>query len=142
MTDNAVVRLVEVNSADLEGPALHWLIAQIEGREVNLAPPHYGNGWRVFLAATGYAYRPSTDWVQGGVLADKYSKGFGVVEGSEPRCFRAFARDNGPEGFCRIASGPTILLAVCRAIVKVHLGDLVRVPQVLAQVEWSPANAI
>lgn len=125
------IEMAEVQLAGLDGPALHWVVAQIAGLAVELAPPHCGTGWHVWLLATGVAFRPSTDWNQGGPLMDKYAKGFGIVEGSEPPRFRAFARDNGPEGFQRIASGETILLAFCRALIRVHHGDTVLVPEVL-----------
>lgn len=132
MSGNRIdLKLVEVQLSELDGPALHWMVAQIEGLAVELAPPHYGIGWRVWLLSTGSTFRPTTDWNQGGPLMDKYAKGFGIVEGSEPPRFRAFARDNGPEGFQRIAGGGSILLAFCRALVRVHRGDTILVPEVL-----------
>lgn len=126
-----MIKLIEVNLSDLEGRALDWLVAQVEGIAVTLAPPHYGTGWRVFGVTSNYAYRPSTDWSLGGPLMDKYAKGFAAVSGREPPQFRVFARDNGPEGFCRLAGGATILQAFCRALVRLHRGDLVMVPEVL-----------
>ncbi|NWA11968.1 phage protein NinX family protein [Pseudomonas gingeri] len=123
--------LVEVKLADLEGRALDWMVAQVEGVAVKLTPPHNGTYWRVFQVVRPYAYRPSTDWSQGGPLMDKYSKSFGMVDSSEPPSFRAFARKPGPEGFCRIAGGETILQAFCRALVRLHRGDLLMVPEVL-----------
>ncbi|MFJ3487184.1 phage protein NinX family protein [Pseudomonas sp. NPDC090202] len=127
--------MIKIETGALAGPALRWVLAQIDGVVVGLAPPHYGTGWRVYRLSDGAAYRPDVDWSQGGPLMDKYSKGFGIVESSEPPRFRSFARNNGPEGFCRLSGGPTILIAACRAIVAVHRGDVVQVPEVLAPVE-------
>jgi hypothetical protein len=136
------MNMVEVKLADLEGRALDWMVAQVAGVEVKLCPPHNGTYWRVFMTVRGYAYRPSTDWTQGGPLMDKYAKSFGMVDSSEPPRFRAFARDNGPEGFCRIAGGATILQAFCRALVRLHRGDVVMVPEVLVVGAEVATNAV
>ncbi|POA45583.1 hypothetical protein C1893_23290 [Pseudomonas sp. MPR-ANC1] len=133
--------VVEVELRDLEGWALGWAVAQVLGVEVKLSAPHNGTYWRVALASTGYAYRPSTDWNQGGPLMDKYAKCFGMVTDSEPPKFRAFAHDAGPVGFCRIAGGSTILEAFCRALVRLHRGDVVLVPEVLVKPVEVAANA-
>lgn len=135
------MNMVEVALRDLEGWALGWAVAQVLGVEVKLSPPHNGTYWRVALASTGYAFRPWMDWNQGGPLMDKYAKSFGVVSQSEPPAFRAFAKDNSTEGFCRIASGSTILQAFCRALVRLHRGDVVQVPAVLIQTHEVAANA-
>jgi len=135
------MNMIEVKLADLEGRALDWAVAQVTGVAVKLCPPHNGTYWRVSLADRGYAYRPSTDWNQGGPLVDKYAKSFGMVDSSEPPRFRAFARDNSPEGFCRIAGGATILQAFCRALVRLHRGDEVMIPEVLVLFAEGAANA-
>jgi hypothetical protein len=132
---------IEVKLADLEGRALDWAVAQVAGVAVKLSPPHNGTYWRVSLVDRGYAYRPSTDWNQGGPLMEKYAKSFGMVDSSDPPRFRAFARDNGPEGFCRIAGGATILQAFCRALIRLHRGDVVAVPEVLVLFAEGAANA-
>lgn len=134
-------RMVEVALRDLEGWALGWAVAQVLGVEVKLSPPHNGTYWRVALASTGYAYRPWMDWNQGGPLMDKYAKCFGMVTGSDPTEYRVFAKRNSPAGFCRIAGGSTLLQAFCRALVRLHRGDEVLVPEVLAVGEVA-ANAI
>ena len=134
--------LIEVKLDDLEGRALDWMVAQVAGVAVKLTPPHNGTYWRVFQVSRGYAYRPSTDWSQGGPLMDKYGKSFGMVDSSEPPRFRAFARKDGPEGFCRIAGGATILQAFCRALVRLHRGDLVMVPEVLVLNAEGAAHAV
>ncbi|WP_426237398.1 phage protein NinX family protein [Pseudomonas sp. TWP3-2] len=136
------MNMVEVMLGDLEDWALGWAVAQVLGIEVKLSPPHNGTYWRVALVSTGHSFRPWTDWNQGGPLMDKYAKGYGIVMGSEPPRFRVFAHDDGPVGFCRIAGGATILQAFCRALVRLHRGDVVLVPEVLVQPVEVAANAV
>lgn len=128
----AAADLVTVNLNSLRGPALCWAVAQIEGLALGFAEPHYGVGWRIFLPKCGNAYRPDVNWLQGGPLLDKYAGLFGMLQDKRqpPEC-RAFAVKPGPEGFRRIAKGETILIALCRALVRLHLGDEVSVPRVL-----------
>lgn len=134
--------MVDIELHNLDGAALHWVVAKIEGVDVELVPPHYGAGWRIMLVSTGSAYRPTEDWHQCGQLMDKYCKSFGMVTHSEPPRFRAFAHDGGPEGFCRIAGGDSIRVAFCRAIARLHHGDTIQIPQVLAPQRISaPADA-
>lgn len=129
----AATELVTVSLYSLHGPALRWAVAQIEGLSVSLASPHYDTGWRVFLSSSGYAYRPDVDWTQGGPLLDKYAGTFGMTRGRLPHDeFRCFAVKPGPERFMRIAGGDTVLIALCRAVVRLHRGDEVSVPRVLA----------
>lgn len=135
--------MIDVKTSTLEGPALNWMVAKVQGLDVELAPPHYGNGWRVFLRSTGAAYRPSTDWAQGGPLLEPLFVAFGCVcngtppVDDEPKRIRAHAHKLDPDGlpyFSRLSGGPTILVAACRAIVLVHCGDVVQVPEVLAPI--------
>jgi len=137
--------MVSVHLSKLDGPALHWVVAQIEGLEVELVPPHYMTGWKLMLPC-GAAYRPTEDWVQGGALLDKYCKSFGMVSGNVPDKFRAFAIKPEPPGFCRIAGGDSIRIALCRALARLYRlsdhDDHVLVPQVLAPVDAGvPVNA-
>lgn len=134
--------MIEVALDELEGWALGWAVAQVIGVEVKLSEPHNGTYWRVALASSGYAFRPWMDWSQGGPLMDQYAKCFGMVTGSEPQQFRAFAHDGGPVGFCRLAGGATILQAFCRALVRLHRGDVVLVPEVLVKPGEVTAHAV
>ncbi|ERL02451.1 hypothetical protein O999_05960 [Pseudomonas putida LF54] len=47
--------LIEVKTADLVGEALGWAVGKAEGIDVFLAPPQYGNSWRVFARYGGQA---------------------------------------------------------------------------------------
>lgn len=144
------MKMIEVSTKDLTGPALNWMVAQVMGLDVALAPPHYGTGWRVYLTSTGAAYRPSTDWAQGGPLLEPLFVGFGAVcsgkppVDDDPKLIRAHAHkleSNGFPFFSRLGSGPTILVAACRAIVLVHRGDVVQIPAVLAPDSGSDTDA-
>lgn len=127
--------LIKVKTADLVGEQLGWAVGKAEGLDVLLAPPIYGNPWRVFVRYTGEVtirevrYNPWDDWALGGPLIEKHCRGFGVVQDGSNSRYRAFAYE--PAGFSRLAGGPTILVAGCRAIVALHLGDTVKVPKEL-----------
>lgn len=60
--------LIEVKTADLVGEQLAWAVGKAEGLEVLLAPPIYGNPWRVFVRYTGEVtirdvrYDPHENW--------------------------------------------------------------------------------
>lgn len=123
---------IEVNTADLCGPALDRAIAQIEAIPVAIASPHYGTGWRIYKPGFGGKYSPSTDWAVGGPLIDKYILEFKFYQAEYPEtAWRASANDGWGEG-------PTQLIAACRAIVADRLGDTVRIPAELAK-QLNPA---
>lgn len=147
---SGALNMIEVKTAELDGPALHWVVAQIEGVPVDLAPPHYGTGWRVFQVATGCAYRPTVDWGQCGPLLERFFVTFGAVcTPEQPRTagqvrIRAHGHKLEADGlpkFSRLGAGPNIRVAACRSIVLAHRGDSVLVPEVLAQVGWGAGNA-
>ncbi|MDH4550864.1 phage protein NinX family protein [Pseudomonas sp. BN607] len=129
--------LIEVKTADLAGEALGWAVGKAEGLDLFLEPPGYnGVPCRVFARYQGAAtehtkrYNPWEDWAVGGPLFDKHCKGFGMLQDGTNSRYRAFAY-NQPTGFSRLAGGPTILAAGCRAIVALHIGDTVQVPKEL-----------
>lgn len=128
--------LIEVKTADLVGEALGWAVGKAEGLNLELVPPQYGNPRRVFARYQGQAiehtkrYNPWEDWALGGPLFDKHCKGFGMLQDGTASRYRAFAY-NRPTGFSRLAGGPTILAAGCRAIVALNIGDTVQVPKEL-----------
>jgi len=125
-------QMIEVKTAELSGPSLRWAVAQAEGLEVTIHPPAYGNGHRLAVNGKTEAYRPDTDWGQGGPLLDRHCKSFGCVQDGRDGTWRAFGYGKGeafdPNRTMRLASGPSILVAACRAIVAAKLGDTVAVP--------------
>ncbi|MFV7439660.1 phage protein NinX family protein [Pseudomonas vlassakiae] len=125
--------LIEVKTADLVGEALGWAVGRAEGLDVFLAPPQYGNPWRVFAryqaSATEHTkrYNPWEDWLLCGFLQEKYVR---LVErGADGESCAitwrpASCRDG--EGW-----GSTTPVAVCRSLVDLITGDTVQVPKEL-----------
>lgn len=131
--------LIEVKSTNLEGEALSWAVGKAEGLDVKLAPPIYGNPWRVFARYTGEVtvhdarYNPHEDWALGGPLIDKHR---GSVTCSAYLAGSEFGYNAGPGGETPAVSyvwctGPTALVAFCRSLVNAKLGDIVQVPKEL-----------
>ena len=128
-------QLEEVKTADLSGEALGWAVGKAEGLDVFLAPPEYGNPWRVFAryqaSATEYTkrYNPWENWALGGALIEKYAA---MVRGFPNQMYEtlAIARVR-IDGALAWRSGQTPLIALCRAIVATKLGDTVQVPKEL-----------
>lgn len=123
--------LVDVAVKDLSGAALDWAVAQADGYPVKLVPAVLDAGWFVWSTdvSEGGRYSPSTDWSQGGPLIAKYLMDFCV---EHPQTIgAALCDENGLYiGDC-MAFGPTHLIAACRALVLVKLGDIVKVPHCL-----------
>lgn len=124
--------LIQVQTSVLAGAALDWAVAQVEGIEVAIAEPHYGTGWRAYRPESGEKYSPSTDWATGGPLLNRHCKGFGLVQDGSASRWRSFAY-NSSSGMSRLSGGESILIAACRAIVTLNLGDTVQVPKELTQ---------
>ncbi|MBH3456685.1 DUF2591 domain-containing protein [Pseudomonas monteilii] len=122
--------LIEVKTADLVGEQLAWAVGKAEGLDVLLAPPIYGNPWRVFVRYTGEVttrdvrYNPWEDWSIGGPLIQKYRVGFGLYSDS-------FFAVTGLNDIAGESNGATHLIAACRAIVSAKLGDNMQVPKEL-----------
>lgn len=113
--------MVEVKTAELTGAALNWAVMKIafDGQDVKK--------WVLDNHAAGDPCgSPSTDWAQGGPLRDKYK--VDITEGD----YAVSASILTESCECVDASGPTALVALCRAIVASKLGDVVQVPEELA----------
>lgn len=124
--------LIEVKTADLFGEALGWAVRKAEGLDLFLAPPEYGNPWRVFARYQGEAiqhtkrFNPWEDWPLGGTLIAKYRIGFSLYSDS-------FIAVTGLDDIAGDSDGLTHLIAACRAIVAAKLGDTIRVPKELLE---------
>lgn len=126
---------VAVKTAELVGPALDWCVCMVAtGAQYH---DDYGRATLVIpgsaammdgLKRLGYAAAVpdySSDWAQGGPLRDKYK-----VDITE--CDHAVSASILTESCeCVDASGPTALIAMCRAIVASRLGEVVLVPKEL-----------
>lgn len=125
--------LIEVKTADLVGEALGWAVGKAEGLDVFLAPPEYGNPWRVFAryraTVTEYTKRfnPWEDWALGGPLIEKYKLDLGAPMEMKLGPWTANTEWGHPSG----QKGGTALVASCRAVVAAKLGDTVQVPKEL-----------
>ena len=139
--------MIEVKTAELIGPALDWALLVAEGWEGDrpkdgqlrrkVANGHYevclvGPDLMAYDLHLGKYWRsPSRDWRYGGPLIDKYAVKIEHFP-SETIASKANARI----AMNRTAywqSGPTPLVALCRAIVAAKLGDAVSVPEELVQ---------
>ncbi|ODB40310.1 MULTISPECIES: DUF2591 domain-containing protein [Pseudomonas putida group] len=130
--------LIEVKTADLAGEALGWAVGTAEGLELILAPPEYGNPWRVFARYRASAtehdkrYNPWEDWALGGSIIDRFRVDLSsppVIDTNNEIGWQARPDD----GRTFWHSGGTALIAVCRAVVAAKLGDTVQVPKELLQ---------
>ncbi|EIK96103.1 hypothetical protein PMM47T1_14125 [Pseudomonas sp. M47T1] len=145
-----MTELIEVKTADLSGEALNWAVGKAERLDLLMAPPVYGNPWRVFVRYAGEVttrdvrYAPQESWTDGGPLIDKYQ-----LTVSSP--LASVHRHGGPNAgwgpsnnwsACTWTKGVTgrraighhetsALVAACRAIVAAKLGDTVQVPKEL-----------
>ncbi|WP_024717812.1 phage protein NinX family protein [Pseudomonas putida] len=125
--------LIEVKTADLVGEQLAWAVGKAEVLDVILAPPIYGNPWRVFVRYTGEVivhdarFDPHENWAVGGPLIDKHHGSTQHFHGlAEDACY-----SGGPAGAEAWSYGPTALVAFCRGFVHYKLGDTVQVPKEL-----------
>ncbi|MNP04698.1 hypothetical protein D3C76_966220 [compost metagenome] len=125
--------LIEVNVANLSGEVLGWAVGKAEGLDVFLAPPEYGNPWRVFARYQGQAiehtkrFNPWEDWALGGPLIEKYKLDLGAPMEMKLGPWNANTEWGHPSG----QKGGTALVASCRAVVAAKLGDTVQVPKEL-----------
>ncbi|MGN8259454.1 phage protein NinX family protein [Pseudomonas sp. SMSB3] len=139
-----MTKLIKVKTGDLAGEALGWAVGKAEGLDLFLAPPEYGNPWRVFAryqaSETEHTkrYNPWKDWALGGLLIDKHhvqtsfnGSGFSRSPTGEYWCAYV-CRPSGQQEFPS-GGGPNALTAVCRAIAQAKLGDTVQVPKELVQ---------
>ncbi|MFG0465584.1 DUF2591 domain-containing protein [Pseudomonas putida] len=127
--------LIEVKTAELVGEALGWAMGKAEGLDVFLAPPQYGNTWRVFARYRAIAtehdkrYNPWEDWALGGPMIEKHMVSLHCPQSTDDVWAGWVITDKGE--FCQAGDSATI--AACRAIVSATLGDTVQVPKELMQ---------
>ena len=136
--------MIEVKTAELSGPALDWAVARANGFAVQVRPyaefcnASTGHKVKVRYHRVWYEfdgdleeYSPSADWSQGGPLIEKYAVKIEHFPG-ETIASKANARI-AMHSTAYWQSGPTPLVALCRAIVAANLGDAVSVPEELVQ---------
>lgn len=114
---------VTLRTCDLIGAALDWAVAKVE--EVGVFPSASSKGTVTCWLSDKpkQQYSPSTRWRQGGPLIHSHEVAF--LRNSikpDPNIWLSVLLDGS------MSSGPTHLIAACRAIVSAHLGDSVDVP--------------
>ena len=107
---------VEVKTAELTGPALDYAVAMAFGNPVRV--PVGDVVWSEWHGS----YAPSINWAQGGPLIDACDVWLSDDE-------REHIASTCPHVNEFIKTGPTKLIAACRAIVYAKLGDVVKVPK-------------
>lgn len=129
--------MVEVKTAKLNGKALAWAVARAngdiaEGETLDLVNEVTPMWWM--------DYEPQEDWAQGGPLIEQHGISLSLcwnVSGKDqatgPSEWRAHTRPEEPGHRCFGLGCPTPLIAACRAIVSVKLGDTVTVPEALLE---------
>lgn len=147
--------LIELKTADLTGEALGWAVGKAEGLDVLLAPPQYGNPWRVFARYQGQAiehtkrYNPWENWALGGQLIQKYQVSLSPPTSAVHRNFGYMDKRNGyyesglwsstifgkERKHRRTAfhHPDNPLTVAMQAIAQFELGDTVQVPKELMQ---------
>ena len=130
----ATTATIVIETAELQGAALDWAVAQVVGDRVQIL-----DGGRVHhVDSHGHVesrYQPSTNWSQAGRLMDTHIKRMGdcgepvagwdaIPEGKQ--CF-AIAHNG------EFATGPTTRVAACRAVVLANLGGTIEVPASLVK---------
>jgi len=130
--------LIEVRAANLIGAPLDWAVAMAEGYKRDpeqltgdgvtvISPKGTFTSVSIYGAANGFGFRPSTNWDQGGPLFEKHKAGLShdrYLSGGPCGC------SAGPLNSTWL-SGPTPLIALCRALVHAKLGPIVQVPKEL-----------
>lgn len=126
--------VIEVRVSNLVGAPLDWAVAMAEGFKSD--PERLTNVWlneedptsvSIRGVEMGYGFRPSSNWEHGGPLIEKHQAGL-----SHDRYL-----SGGPCGWSAgpfnstWLSGPTPLIAFCRALVHAKFGQAVKVPREL-----------
>ncbi len=125
--------LIEVNVANLSGEVLGWAVGKAEGLDVFLAPPEYGNPWRVFARYQGQAiehtkrFNPWENWALGGPLIEEHMVSLHCPQSTDDVWAGWVITDKGE--YCQ--AGNNALIAASRAIVAAKLGDTAQVPKEL-----------
>lgn len=129
------MNMIEVKTQDLVGAALDWAVAKAEEIETVMLAPRKGKPKKPFALLGSLAlgiggddkssYSPSTCWHCGGPLIELYKLDLGApLENQTHGPWNANTEWGHPMG----VSGPTPLIAACRAVVASKLGIVVSVP--------------
>lgn len=111
-----------IKTEDLTGAALDWAVAKAAGQLDSVMMTHASH---TLIHLDGHRWAPSTDWSQGAPLIERYSM---MID----KNFEEFSTPEQPwfaqtDFFWCI--GETVLIAICRAVVRRQLGDTVNIPE-------------
>lgn len=115
---------MKVKTSKLTDHALDWAVARAEGMEAFQIKANGPVHLRRMVGCSPTAFRPSTNWAQGGPIIEREKMWVSWVESNYKHidgCWSAYVRS-------RICYGPTPLIAAMRSFVASKLGDEVEVP--------------
>ena len=123
---------MKIKTVELTGAALDWAVAKCEGMNLRHFSQQYGcyrdhQCEDDIPSVPGYAWKPSTDWSQGGPIIDR--AGINLTTGMTK--FDWWAVQDSGAGFK--ANGPTPLIAAMRCYVASKLSDEIDIPEKLLQ---------
>jgi len=120
---------IEVKTRELQGAALDWAVAKVEGFIDDPESWLYGAGLERIMAGT---FRPSTHWSQGGPLIEQLGiEVFCNLSAEQASRFKDASPDWRAcmnQGRSEHSYGPTPLIAAMRCLVATMRGDTVQVP--------------
>ncbi len=122
---------MKIKTADLQGDALDWAVATLEGytdwcgKTEKFLPPRKEYGWVDF-----FDLRYSTDWSQAGPIIERERISLYPTHGVS--WFAEGAPDSECDQELAAQRGPTPLIAAMRCFVAFKLGDEVEIPEELA----------
>lgn len=138
---------VTVAISELTGAALDWAVAMALGWECERPQDGQfmatdGSRWLVGYRrhAPSASFHPSTNWAQGGPLIDNFDVAIIPSNYGNPNdkwsasvgAYSHYIDESLPLSICDDGmTGPTALIAACRAIVLDKLGKTVEIPQEL-----------
>lgn len=126
------MEMIEVETSELVGPALDWAVAKAVGTKID---DSHGKELRIDVGIGFQSpWIPSVNWYQGGPLIDKYAISImkPLFSGDKWVAERLNETGEHHNGEGR-QFGNTALIAMCRSLVSVLIGDTVSVPRELMQ---------
>lgn len=132
--------MIEVKTTELEGKALDWAVAKIEGYQCFINHDAFGPGEHEVVYVNGETgdwhhngnWRASTNWSQGGPLIERHGVevfcNLSAEQASRFKCATPDWRACMNRGRSKHSYGPTPLIAAMRCLVAAKLGEVVMVP--------------
>lgn len=124
---------MEINVNELSGSALDWAVAKACGllgdHIYTMAAMPDGECRRPVFIDGESIYSPSTDWAQGGPLADRFRPD--LETGNDDKLLALLHNDIDDKHPLIMCQGETYLIALCRVIVADRMGSVVNVPDEL-----------